>query len=29
MSAMTCSSGIAGLQPRCGGTVFLIGTPVN
>jgi len=24
-----CGSGIAGFEPQCGGTVFLIGTPVN
>jgi len=29
MTSMTCSSGIAGLAPKCAGTVFLIGTPVN
>jgi hypothetical protein len=28
-SSIMCSSGIAGLAPRCSGTVFLIGTPVN
>lgn len=29
MTSMMCSSGIAGLAPKCAGTVFLIGTPVN
>ena len=28
-NSIICSSGIAGLQPRCSGTVFLIGTPAN
>jgi hypothetical protein len=29
MLGISCSSGLAGVQPQCGGTVFLIGTPVN
>jgi hypothetical protein len=29
ISSMSCSSGIAGLAPRCHGTVLLVGSPVN